>query len=300
MSDLYICAIDHDAGSSIVTLGLYGALSRKVGKLGFLKPVGGNHGDHDVAVMKYAFGIKEDSGTLCPFCIKNARQQVAQEAEDDMLDVIDRTYREISAQSDITLLQGISSLRPPNAFDININEAIASRLKVPVLLVARAIPENGVTDITQVIAGARTAIRSYENAGAKVVGVVVNRVVDQPAEIAFQRLEDGFARAGIPYWGALPELKPLSCPRIDPDRRTARSRSRVRPGIHGQPRFPYGSWRPWNPETSSNAWMKIAPSSSPPATAKKSSSPSVVHNCHNITIPSPAWSSPEAYARTTR
>ncbi|UCG15654.1 MAG: phosphate acetyltransferase [Phycisphaerales bacterium] len=212
---LFICSTDQEAGSSVVTLGLFGVLRKTVDRLAFLKPVGGGADDQDVAVMRSTYRLSEDAGEMCPLTIERARELVARQQEGNLLDRIDACFKKLRAEHELVLLEGINNTRATSAFDMDINEAIAGHLDTPVLLVARGSAGNGVTDVDQLVATVTTAKRSFEDKSCEVVGVVVNRVVDHPFEDGRQRIADAFEAGHLPLFGVVPNLAFLGYPKLD-------------------------------------------------------------------------------------
>jgi len=212
---LFICSADQAAGSSNVALGLFGVLRKTVSALAFFKPVGRGAEDPDVAVMKSAYRLPQDSAVICPLTVEDAREMFAQQRQAEALETIGACYRKIRKGQDLVILEGITTQRVTSAFDVDINEAIAAHLDTPVLIVARAIAQEGVTDVDQVVAAATTAKRSFEEKGCEVVGVVVNRVMDRPFDVGQQRIADAFEAAKLRLFGVIPNLSFLGFPKLD-------------------------------------------------------------------------------------
>jgi phosphate acetyltransferase len=204
-----------EAGSSVIALGLFGVLRGSVHRLAFMKPVGGGADDPDVAVMKSAYRLPEPAGEICPVTIGQAREMVAQQRNDELLAKIAGNYQRLREGKDLVIIEGINTQRAHNVFDIDIDELIAAHLEAPVLLVSQGPAENGVTDVDQLVATVTTAKRSFEEKGCDVLGVVVNRVVDQPFEVGQQRVIDAMEKAGIRLFGVVPNLSFLGYPKLD-------------------------------------------------------------------------------------
>jgi len=214
-SGLFVCSTDLEAGSSVITLGLCGVLRKSVERLGFLKPVGGGADDRDVAVVRSACRFPQNACELCPLTIEEARELVAQDRLPVLLDRVGACFRQLRDEHDMVILEGINNARAASLFDQEINEAIAAHLETPVLLVARGLSDNGITKVDQLVAGVRTAKRSFEEKNCEVLGVVVNRVADQPFEVAQQRIMDAFESADLPLFGVVPNLVYLGYPKMD-------------------------------------------------------------------------------------
>lgn len=212
---LFVCGTDQEAGSSVVALGLFGMLRKAVKDLTFFKPVGGGPSDQDVSVIRQANHLPEAAGELCPVTVEEARELVARERRDELLELIIQRFRALQRGKQFVLLEGINNQRAMNVFDMAINEDIAAHLGSPVLLVARGGGDSGSTDVDQLAASVMTANRGFQEKGVAVLGVVVNRLEDTPFEPARQRIADRFEKAGIPLFGVIPGLSFLGYPKLD-------------------------------------------------------------------------------------
>ncbi len=212
---LFICPMGPEAGSSVVTLGLYGVLRKSVDRLAYFKPVGGGPDDEDAVVLKSAYRLPQESSEICPVTLEHARELVGQEREGEFLDRIRGCFRKLDAKHHLVVVEGINYPRSSTVFDQDLNEVIAAHLDCPVLLVARGPADQGITDVDQLVATVKTASRAFEHRGCEVVGTVVNRVVDQPFEVGQDRIRDAFEAARLPLFGVIPDLPYLGCPKID-------------------------------------------------------------------------------------
>lgn len=210
---LFICGTDQQAGSSVVTLGLAGWY-HDVSRLAFFKPVGNGAADQDVAVMKQAFNLPDDPAEMCPVTVEEAREMFSQGKEAQLLDRISASFKKIAADREFVILEGINNQKALNVFDMAINELIAAHLNVPVLLVARGGSDK-VTDVDQLVASLRTAKREMEQQDVEVLGVVINRLMDQDFEQLCEEITEALNLAELPVYGMLPALTYLGFPKMD-------------------------------------------------------------------------------------
>ncbi len=212
---LFICGIDQEAGSSVVTLGLGGVLNRLVQNLAFFKPVGNGAQDVDAAVMKAACNLPDQPEQMCPMTVELAREYVARQRTDEMLATIHQAHQVLRRKHDFVLVEGINNQRSASALDMNINVEIAAHLDTPVLLVARGSCTTPETDVDQLVASVQSAKQAFEEHDAHVVGVVVNRAKDADLDALKQKLAQAFNDAGIAFYGVIPCLAYLGYPKID-------------------------------------------------------------------------------------
>ncbi len=212
---LFICGLGQEAGSSVVSLGLYGVLRKVVERIAFFKPVGGGPDDQDVAVMRAAYKLSESPEEMCPVVVDDARELVAHLQKDKLFARINASYKRLRDDHDFVIIEGINNERAMSTFDIDINEDIAASLEAPVLLVARGSINGSITDVDQVVASVVTAKRSLEEKNVEVIGVVINRVKDPSIEDVQAKLAEEFKKAELPLYGVIPALTFLGYPKLD-------------------------------------------------------------------------------------
>ncbi len=212
---LFICGIDQGAGSSVVALGLFGALRKAVKEIGFFKPVGGGAGDKSVAVIKSAYGLPDDPSAMCPLTLGDAREAVAQSASEDLLKRIESSFEKTQQGKEFMLIEGITSQRATGVADLALNENVAAALGSPVLLVARSRGDDVKSAVEEVMASILTAKEGFEAQGSSLLGVVLNRVTDSCYDEFKEKASEALKKAGVPLYGILPELSFLSYPKLD-------------------------------------------------------------------------------------
>lgn len=124
--------------SAAVTLGLIHSLEKLCGGgVGYFRPIDStSHGGHRTKLVQEVYHLPGDVTRMMGVTQEEAYRYIAQEKEDDLVDVIMKAYEEYKATVDFVVVEG-TSLRGINA--ANLNGTIASALSSPVLLVADAI-----------------------------------------------------------------------------------------------------------------------------------------------------------------
>ena len=214
VNKIYISGADPHAGTSVVALGMFGALSRIVDRIGFFKPVGDGPGDTDVAVMKTAFRLALEASEMCPLSIAEARELMARGDETALLDRICAAYDTVRNSGDLVVMEGISHQRSQTSFDLDINATIAARLGAPVVLVAGASAFGKPLRPEEVTTAVLAANGSFKEKGCDVMGVVLNRVRGEAVAVAGDHYVEALEREGLTVFGALPNLPYLGMPRL--------------------------------------------------------------------------------------
>ena len=211
---LYVSAADANAGSSVVVLGILGALQQRVDRVGFFKPVGRGTSNTDATLMKAAYNLEPSPSQMCPLSIGEARQLMARGEEGKLLDRICSAYDVIRGTSDFVVLEGINYQRSISTFDMDINAAIASRLGAPVVLVAGASSHKGPLSPEEVTTSLLSARSPFKEKECEVVGAVVNRVAGDSFESDRDAYIKAIANEGMSVFGVIPELAYLGMPRL--------------------------------------------------------------------------------------
>lgn len=131
-----------------------------------------------------------------------------------MLDRICAAYDAIRGTSDLVVLQGINYRRSLSIFDMDINAAIAARLDAPVVLVAGASVDGCPVPAGELTASVLSAWSSFRGNGCDLIGVVVNRVVQDTPETAWGEYVEALESENVAVFGVLPNLDYLGLPRL--------------------------------------------------------------------------------------
>ena len=211
---VYVSASDPNAGSSVIVLSLLGALSKRVGRIGFFKPVSRGKENTDATLMKAVYGLEPSTSQMCPLSIAESRQLMARDEEGKMLDRICAAYDVIRGTSDLVVLEGINYQRSISAFDMDINAAVAARLGAPVVLVAGASSPKGPVSPEELTTSVISAWSSFQEKGCDLVGVVVNRVSRDSSTADGEEYVKALEKENITVLGAVPDLAYLAMPRL--------------------------------------------------------------------------------------
>ncbi len=185
-SGLYIAAMEPTSGKSLVVLGVLELLSRRVQNLGFFRPIvhGEPEADSHIQLVhdRYALGLPVEQ--LYGVRHIEARQAVADGADDRLLKRILGRFREVQRQCDFVVCEGTDFAGLTSAFEFDFNAELANHLGCPVLIVTNG---NGRTE-AEVVELARAARQEFQELGCTIAATIVNRVNDADVEDVQQRL----------------------------------------------------------------------------------------------------------------
>ena len=211
---IFISSTDQDSGSSIIALGLIGAFRETVGRLAYMKPIGLGSHDQSVEVIRSAYQFRQKKELMCPFEAHQAVELIANGKQEELLSKVEESFEAISKNRQLVILEGRHQPHTLNVFDIEMNANIAGRLGSQVLLVARG-QSDGKTDIDTLVETVKATKSEYEERNCSILGVVVNRVKENPLNVFEEKLQIAFTKANIKLFGVIPNLDFLLLPKLD-------------------------------------------------------------------------------------
>ena len=202
---LFVIGTDTGVGKTIVTGGLAAALREQGVNVGVIKPVetgclqdDGSFFPADARFLKVMAGSDLPLDVICPFQFKEPlAPSVAAEREGTKieLDLLIKTFEQISAQHQFTLVEGAGGVMVPLSQTFLLLDLVKS-FKLPVLIVSRA--ELGTINHTLL------TLRALQAEQVPMAGIVINNFVAEKS-IASETNPAVIARlAEVPVWGTLP------------------------------------------------------------------------------------------------
>ncbi|MGF1494562.1 MAG: phosphate acetyltransferase [Microcoleaceae cyanobacterium] len=181
--NLYVTAIEPWSGRSLVLLGVMEILSKRIGKLGFFRPVI-HSGEKDTVIQL----IQSRYPTAVPYEAQYAltheqvQHLVAEGKQDELSQIILEKYKALEEQCDFVLCAGTSSEDITATFEFDFNARIANQLGTPILLVV-----SGQTKTPEeLIDAVRASHESLTEEGCTITATLVNRVSSTEIELIRQ------------------------------------------------------------------------------------------------------------------
>jgi phosphate acetyltransferase len=192
---LYITAMGPGSGKSVVTLGLMDLLTRRVGSVGFFRPVVRSSGapDNDLELIRTRYHLVEPYDFLYALTSDEVRA-MADDGEgpyDAALKAIMARFKELEHRHEFVLCEGTDFTGVSAPVEFEFNAEVAAHLGIPVVVVVNGTDREPV----DLVGAVRIAAESLASRGAAVVAVVVNRV-------AAELVDD--VRALVPSAGDVP------------------------------------------------------------------------------------------------
>jgi len=170
---LYISAIAPGSSKSLITLGVMELLSKRVGKLGFFRPVvrGADHPDNDAELVRRRYQLAP-SQIAHALTHTQAQHLIAEGQIEELLKRAIEAYRSLERQCDFVLCAGLDTTDLDPSLVDNVDARIASQLGTPVLLAVSGWS----TPVDDLVSAVRAEREALIQAGCAVVATIVSRV----------------------------------------------------------------------------------------------------------------------------
>ena len=209
--NVYIAATEASSGKSAITLGVMEMMVKKVGRVGFFRPIiaadrEAPERDNDIALMTSHFRLDLPYEEAFAYTSREAAELIRAGKTDQLLDGILERYNTVAQRYDFVVCEGTDYEELTSAVEFNLNAAIARNLGAPVLLIVNGqkMAEEGHVDNLDF------AVQSFEQDNCKVLAAILNRYTpehldDLPTLLNYSRY------ASLPVF-AIPQDSALAAP----------------------------------------------------------------------------------------
>ncbi len=205
---IYVTAVEPGVGKSAVVLGLMELLARRVGRVGFFRPVvgSGDGPDDDIELVRGRYRLEQSYDASYAATAEELARAGTREQYDALLTRVLESYRRVDRDAELVVVEGSDFTEGAQSLEFEFNADAATHLGSPVVLVV------GGRDRTadQVVAAARTAHAALVERGCTVLATVCNRVDPTIADDVRARLP---AELDEPAY-VLPEVRLLAAPTV--------------------------------------------------------------------------------------
>jgi BioD-like phosphotransacetylase family protein len=220
---VFIAATQQNDGKTTSALGLFAALRRKLGRIGFIKPVGqrfveieGHRIDEDSVLIDQTFSVYTPIEAMSPIAVEPdfTRRYIEEQNNDQLVKRIQHSFDRAAWEKDFVIIEGTGHAGVGSVFDLS-NARVAKLLASKVVLITKGGIGRPIDEI---------AINKalFDKEGVEVVGVIINKLIPDKYEYVRDFAQRGFARMGIELLGAIPEEPLLSNPTLGQIRQTIR------------------------------------------------------------------------------
>lgn len=202
---LFVAATQQNDGKTTTSLGLFAALQRRLGRIGYMKPVGqrfvevdGAKVDEDTVLMDSTFGVQTPLEAMSPIAIEPdfTRKYIENANHDFFVRRLQNSFDRAAWEKDFVIIEGSGHAGVGSVFDLS-NARVSSLLGSKALLVTKGGIGRGIDE-----AALNKAL--FDKEGVELVGVVMNKVLPEKMDSIRDIVHRGLARLGIDLLGVIP------------------------------------------------------------------------------------------------
>lgn len=202
---IFVAATEQNAGKTTTSLGLFAALRRKFGRIGFIKPVGqrfvevdGQRIDEDSVLIDQTFGVHTPLEAMSPIAVEPdfTRKYIEHSNNDHLVKRIQNSFDRAAWEKDFVIIEGTGHAGVGSVFDLS-NARVAKLLCSKVILVTKGGIGKPIDEIALNMA-------LFDKEGVEVVGVILNKILPEKFDYVQEFARRGLERLGIELLGAIP------------------------------------------------------------------------------------------------
>lgn len=212
---IFIAATEQNVGKTTTSLGLYGALRKRFGPIGFIKPVGqrfieieGKRIDEDSVLIRDTFGTQIPIEDMSPIAVEPdfTRRYIERSNSEQLVRRIRHSFDRASWEKNFAIIEGTGHAGVGSVFDLS-NARVARLLQSKVILVTPG-------GIGRPIDEAAVNKALFDAEGVEVIGVIMNKVLPSKYDYISDFGRRGFERLGLELLGVMPQERMLSEPTL--------------------------------------------------------------------------------------
>ncbi|HEV7866296.1 MAG TPA: AAA family ATPase, partial [Chthoniobacteraceae bacterium] len=203
---VFVAATQQNDGKTTTALGLFSALRKRLGRIGFIKPVGqrfvevdGLRIDEDSVLIDQTFGVQTPLEAMSPIAVEPdfTRRYIEHQNNDFLVNRIQNSFDRAAWEKDFVIVEGTGHAGVGSVFDLS-NARVAKLLGSKVILVTKGGIGKPIDEVAL-----NKAV--FDQEGVELVGVILNKVLPEKFEYVREFAQRGLQRLGIDLLGAIPE-----------------------------------------------------------------------------------------------
>jgi len=216
-NSIFIAATGQHVGKTTVSLGIMSILTKKVQRLGFIKPVGqstvtyeGETVDKDVPFFKDHFHITQNVRDMSPVV---ASAGFTRKVLDNCVDLtflreqVKGAFARVASNSDFVVVEGTGHCGVGSIFHLS-NAHVAASLNVDVIMI---VPGGLGSSFDQLALNKAL----LDQTGARLAGVIINKVDPAKLDMVKRYYQIALSRWDVPLLGCIPHISILSAPSLE-------------------------------------------------------------------------------------
>lgn len=202
---VFVAATQQNDGKTTLALGLFAALNRRLGRIGFIKPVGqrfvdveGHRIDEDSVLIDQTFGVQTPLEDMSPIAVEPdfTRKYINHSNNDFLVRRIQNSFDRACWEKEFCIIEGTGHAGVGSVFDLS-NARVAHLLQSKVVLVTRGGIGRSIDEVAL-----NKAL--FDKEGVELVGVILNKVLHEKFEHVTEFARRGLERLGIDLIGVVP------------------------------------------------------------------------------------------------
>lgn len=202
---VFIAATQQNDGKTTTALGLFAALRKRLGRIGFMKPVGqrfvdveGKRIDEDSVLIDQTFGVYTPLEAMSPIAVEPdfTRKYIEEQNNELLVRRIQNSFDRAAWEKDFVIIEGTGHAGVGSVFDLS-NARVAKLLHSKVIIVSKGGIGRPIDELAL-----NQAL--FDKEGVEVVGVVLNKLLPEKYEYVRDFARRGLERLGLELLGAIP------------------------------------------------------------------------------------------------
>lgn len=203
---IFVAATQQNDGKTTTALGLFAALRKRLGRIGFIKPVGqrfveveGQRIDEDSVLIDQTFAVQTPLEAMSPIAVEPnfTRRYIDNQNNEFLVRRIQNSFDRAAWEKDFVIIEGTGHAGVGSVFDLS-NARVANLLSSKVVLVVKGGIGRSIDEVAL-----NKALFDKEN--VELLGVILNKVLPEKFDEVRDFARRGLARLGIDLLGVIPE-----------------------------------------------------------------------------------------------
>ncbi|MCX7917351.1 MAG: dethiobiotin synthase, partial [bacterium] len=205
MKNIFIAATRQNDGKTVISIGLFLALKKYTEKIGFIKPVGqkyvnvdGKKVDKDAVLIKKICKLEDNLEDMSPIAVEEGftRNYLDNPNKEELIEKIISSYKKISENKDIVLIEGTGHAGVGSIFDLN-NAEVAKILDSPVIIISIGGIGKPADEISLNLA-------LFKEKNVPVKGIIINKIQEEKKDVLEKYLNKFFSKINLKILGLVP------------------------------------------------------------------------------------------------
>ena len=212
---LFVAATRQNDGKTTTALGLFAALKKRLGRIGYIKPVGqrfveheGKQIDEDAMLMEDSFQVHVPLEDMSPIAVEPdfTRRYIEHANNDFLVRRLQKSFDRAAWEKDFVIIEGTGHAGVGSVFDLS-NARVAKLLNSKVIIVTGGGIGKPIDEVAM-----NKAL--FDSEGVEVAGVILNKVLPAKREYIEDFGRRGLARLGVDLLGTIPDERLLADPEL--------------------------------------------------------------------------------------